>query len=152
MAYTPYDLNLAGEPPNMLRQFLQQTKSFLSTLISAPMEFGLDYIVDIKGRIQEAFETETSQSFANAEKSLARIGPTQLDEVGLSGLSLDAKFAGLNQLSGLVWRGARKAIRYLLSLVNSILGSLGKLVGAADAIKEMKDLIESTTELVSDEG
>lgn len=152
MATTPYDLNLGGEPKGMLTQFLRQTKDFMKALITTPIEFGLDFVVDIQGRISGAFESETTESFTKAENDLEHIEPSQFEEVGLSGKSLDAKFFGVNQLSGLVWRGAAKAIKYLLSLVNSILGSLGKLTKAADAIQEMKDLIESTTELVSDEG
>ncbi|MEJ6402555.1 hypothetical protein [Yoonia sp. 2307UL14-13] len=124
----------------------------MSDLISGPMAYGLAFVVDVQQRIIDAFETETTKSFSDALDGLDSIRPHQFDEVGLSGQSLDAKFAGLNQLSGLVWRGVRKAIKYLLSLVNSILSSLGRLTMAADAIQEMKDLIESKTDFVSDEG
>ncbi len=152
MPYTPYLLDTGSEKPTeMLQQFVTQTQSFLKKLIAAPAEFGLKFIVDIQGRIESAFEVETSQSFATLQQALTDMKEEDLAAVGLTGQSLAAKLTGLNQLSQLVWAGAGKAIKYLLSLVNSILGSLGKLSHAADAIQEMKDLIESTTDFVTDD-
>ena len=147
----PYELPAeSGRPSELLPLFLRQTFDFLKELIFDPQNFGLRFIIDIQEQISAAFTEETTRSFEFAERQLGEIPDREFDAVGLSGYSLTTKFSALNQLSSLVRKGAKKAIEYLLSLVNSILGSLGKLTLFADAIQEMKDLIENTTDFVTD--
>lgn len=98
-------------------------------------------------------------------KEIFRIVNNILDTIGFSGYSLRIKIDQLNYLWELVLRSLQrtgqtvidfgnnslvKVLRRFLNYLNSILGSLSKLIPGADGIKEIKDLLESYLELGND--
>lgn len=145
----PIGYSDGADPHNVLRNVMTSIKHFLGKLIVDPFRYSLAYQVDIKDDLKAAYDDTIERNFSKCLHDIETATPEALETYGLAGPSLKAKVKGLNALSDAMNRGLRKAVLWLLNLINSILGSLGKLTIFVDAIKELKDLFESTTDLVT---
>ena len=137
-----------ANPRTILKRTLDAVTTFLKSLFANPYQHNLSYQVDIQHEIVPAFDDVMETNYQRCLADVVEVDDDRLTTLGLNGTSLKAKVKGLNELSGLMKRGVRKAVIWLLSLINSVLGSIGKFTLFVDAITELKDLFESTTDLI----
>ena len=143
----PYSIAFDDQTDHLhiLRQFLDQTIDFFRLLFKEPEEFGLAYIIDISSEINRAFDQESASTDQIMERLQTKT-TEQFYELGLAGESIRAKATGLNLLGRRIREGAIATVKWLLGLINSLLGSLGKLTWLAEALKEIKDLFENSSD------
>jgi hypothetical protein len=145
-----FEIRLEQSPQEQLSQFFEQLRDFLEQLILEPEQYGLVFTVPIQDTIREAFERETLAEFDRCEEAVNNAEIERLAEFGLAGASLRAKMLGLNLIGRRLLDGIYRSILYLFKLINSLLESIGKALGVGDAVKEIKDLTEATTDFVED--
>lgn len=175
-----FDIQIEGAPDTIksryyLIEFSKQLETFLSGLVSGdllPNFFG-GILNDDARYLQPAFNElrEEIHAFRDLKMGIEEISDDLLIKHGLSGQNLTFKINTLSSssqqivqaseredLSGLLMRPVRKVLKYLLKLINSILGSLQSAIaasnpvlgGAVHAVKELKDYIEAKVDLVGD--
>ncbi|MCV6584235.1 MAG: hypothetical protein OIF47_01735 [Marinibacterium sp.] len=148
------DNRAAADPVGLLQEFFNQLNALLRDIIHGEVE-GFTFRVDLGEDItlvqmvlDDCIERDV---FA---RTSAALPAADLGNVGLSGPSLSGKLGVLEALSGQIQAGVRKALKYILELINSILSSLkialGPLAFLVDSIAELKDLIKAKIEIVND--
>ncbi|MEO7922326.1 MAG: hypothetical protein ABIR30_01475 [Chitinophagaceae bacterium] len=101
-----------------------------------------DDLRGLRSRMNSSSPDESGTAISVAEETIRRIGFTdqslKLKATLLNRLGRKAKRA-VHKVVGFVKRPIVKGIRGFLNFLNSILGSLTKLIPGAEAIKEIKD-------------
>jgi len=93
--------------------------------------------------------------FSSAKINIRDTNLASLENTGLTGTQLNSKLGLLELFSDQIRNGVKRAIKYLLDLINSILDSikfaLGSVGGAVvDQIKEFKDMVKTKIELANE--
>jgi hypothetical protein len=153
-SFVDRELRANSDPISLLRDFLDQLKTLLQNIVRDTVE-GFDFKPDLGEELHlienVLLDCEERQIFERASES---IYDSQIVEVGLAGPSLSGKLGVLEAFSGQMRRGVKKVIKYILDLVNSVVGSIKAALGpgglVADAIAELKDLIKAKIELAND--
>ncbi|MTI02185.1 hypothetical protein [Roseibium sp. RKSG952] len=143
-----------NDPISLIREFLDQLKSLLQDIIRDSVE-GIDFKTDLGEELplieMVLTDCEERQVF---ERTSEAIYDSDIGEVGLAGPSLSGKLGVLEAFSGQFRQGVKKVIKYILDLVNSIVGSIKTALGpggvVADAIAELKDLIKAKIDMAND--
>ena len=141
------------DPVSLIRDFLSQLRSLLRNIVRETVE-GFDFKPDLGSELElidgALADTEERGFFERASEG---IGIANLEDTGLTGRSLSAKFGVLEALSGQLRRGLRKALKYILDMVNAVVGSIKTALGpagvVADAIAELKDMIKAKIDIAN---
>ncbi|EHS53294.1 hypothetical protein PDO_4300 [Rhizobium sp. PDO1-076] len=141
------------EPVSLIRDFLDQLRNLLGNIVRETVET-FDFRPDLgpeRELIDAALRDTDERGFF--ERTSGGINEANLVDTGLTGVSLSAKFGVLEALSGQMRSGLRKALKYILDMVNAIVGSIKTALGpagaVADAIAELKDMIKAKIEIAN---
>ncbi|MFC3118880.1 hypothetical protein [Jhaorihella thermophila] len=140
-------------PVSLIQEFLDQLRTLLRSIVRETVE-GFDFRPDLgaeRGLIDGALaDTEERGYFERASEGIYN---ANLEDTGLTGRSLSAKFGVLEALSEQLRRGLRKALKYILDMVNAVVGSIKAALGpagvVADAIAELKDMIKAKIDIAN---
>ena len=141
------------DPISLIRDFLDQLRSLLRNIVRETVE-GFDFRPDLgdeRDLIDGALADADERGFF--ERASEGIFNANLDDTGMTGISLSAKFGVLEALSDQLRRGLRKALKYILDMVNAVVGSIKTALGpagaVADAIAELKDMIKAKIDIAN---
>ncbi len=141
------------EPESLIRDFLNQLRNLLGNIVRETVET-FDFRPDLgpeRELIDAALRDTDERGFF--ERTSEGIGEANLVDTGLTGVSLSAKFGVLEALSDQMRSGLRKALKYILDMVNALVGSIKTALGpagaVADAIAELKDMIKAKIEIAN---
>ena len=136
-------LNRARPAYIRLYFFVQDAEEVLDQAIVAR---DILFSIELREFIYRAHSSYREQSRERIH-GLLRDGDFDRDRLllaGLEGPQLDAKLAGYAHARvGLIQRGGLKALGRTLRWINAILGSLSAALPPAEALKELKELIEN---------
>lgn len=150
-SFSERDQRAFEDPVSLVRDFLGQLRNLLRNLVRETVE-GFDFRPDLgseRDLIDGALADADERGFF--ERTSEGIYEANLEDTGLTGRSLSAKLGVLESLSAQLRRGLRKAIKYILDMINAIVGSIKTAIGpvgaVADAIAELKDMIKAKIDI-----
>ncbi len=155
-AFAELDRRAVEDPVSLIADFLRQLRSLLGNIIHETVE-GIDFKEDL-GEERElmvvALADADDRGFFPRSAEALPGARARLGDAGLEGRSLWAKFRFLEALSNQIRNGIRKALKYILDMVNAVLGSIKSALGAAgivvDGVAELKDMVKAKIDLAND--
>jgi hypothetical protein len=153
-----FDETSANNPKGVLIQFLYDLRRLLGNFVRDTVE-GFDFKPDLgehRDLIDRALvEADDRRYFQRAAAGIESVTDTALSDTGLSGDNLRVNLVVLTSFSDRMRGGFRKAIKYILDVVNKLLGSIKAALSAAggvviDAIAELKDIIKAKIEFINE--
>lgn len=139
-----------GDDRLRLAEFIRRIAWFLDTLAESPGDVlkDLNYRAPIlREVVSYAWRLEVRPALTEMVERAGNISPARASAVGLSGASLSAKIAIASWWESMIPDLGKKAVSYILKLINSFLGSLAEILGLAEPIKEAKEMLENTLDL-----
>lgn len=145
------------DPRGLLGDFITQLEQLLVNLLYETVEdfdFKPDFGEDIEIVRLGLTDARENKIFDRARAGIADITREALEATRLVGNGLLSKFKGVVSMSDKMRGGLRKALTYILDMVNAVLSSIGNAATKVtslviDAIAELKDLIKAHIDLVN---
>jgi hypothetical protein len=141
------------EPSQNERERIQQFLSDVYRLLADVVETGRDpngnTLIsdrDVQRELRAAW-ADSGQYFESVHSVVAEVSERSLQEHGLYGNQLGAKFT----VTGRHWtrflsKGGGRLFRKLIEVIDDLLDSILQALGASGAISELKDLVKNATD------
>ena len=143
MPYLAEMMNTDDAPFRRLYYFVLDSEEVLEQVVQARH---ILFSITFRQLILEAHQSYNERSRGRIHGTLqgGDFDRERLVVAGLEGPQLNAKLGGYSQARiGLIERGGRKALGRALRWMNSILSSLSAAFPPAEALRELKELVEN---------
>ncbi|NML76838.1 hypothetical protein HHL25_22105 [Rhizobium sp. S-51] len=145
------------DPRGLLDEFIMQLEQLLVNLLYETVEdfdFKPDFGEDIETVRLGLTDARENNIFNRARAGISDIATDALEATRLIGNGLLSKLKGLVSMGDKMRKGLRKALTYLLDMVNAVLSSIANAAAKVtslviDAIAELKDLIKAHIDLAN---